>query len=366
MHPPSSIKWGKHFKTHKGDVYVLDTCHPSERGAYWPKCSDFCFFFYILDLKSWASLLCLKPPWCVSSSPHFSSFPRSDLSHPTSDKVLQKSQNRSRRCPGCMTCVGSMNNKKVGFERLEAFREIFYGTLDDLWKVWEVLSFLGGLERSSLFSILIEEALQTFCVLQLLPLWLLQLQWAVRDAWLRRNRAHMQGPAIVVSRGRKGWGSAVGVAPTMPASERSLGHLHTGRARGSRESQSNFEVSFGSLKSPLSISKALIRTHRIGANPEKSDLVNFRGPNWRKFSELRVLLFFQGKIDKIFPIPRFSKPTFGHSAGSTKLDRPYCKQFQSQFLRSSQKSATSEELSNCLQCSPLEISEKLKEACPNL
>ena len=36
-------------------------------------------------------------------------------------------------------------------------------------------------------------------------------------------------------------------------------------------------------------------THRIGANPEKSDLVNFRGPDWRKFSELCVLLFFLGK-----------------------------------------------------------------------
>ena len=32
-----------------------------------------------------------------------------------------------------------------------------------------------------------------------------------------------------------------------------------------------------------------------------------------------------GKIDKILPKPRVSKPIFGHSAGSTKLDRPYCK-----------------------------------------
>ena len=29
----------------------------------------------------------------------------------------------------------------------------------------------------------------------------------------------------------------------------------------------------------------------------------------------------------MFPKSRFSKPIFGHSAGSTKLDRPYCKRF---------------------------------------
>ena len=65
----------------------------------------------------------------------------------------------------------------------------------------------------------------------------------------------------------------------------------------------------------------------IGANPEKSDLVNFRGPDWKKFSELGVLLFSLGKADKMLPKSRFGKPIFGHSAGSTKLDRPYCKPF---------------------------------------
>ena len=44
-----------------------------------------------------------------------------------------------------------------------------------------------------------------------------------------------------------------------------------------------------------------VSTRRIGANPEKSDLVNFGGPNWRKFSELSVLLFFLGKTDKMLP-----------------------------------------------------------------
>ena len=39
----------------------------------------------------------------------------------------------------------------------------------------------------------------------------------------------------------------------------------------------------------------LLRTHQIGANPEKSDLVNVRGQSWRKFSELCVLLFFPRK-----------------------------------------------------------------------
>ena len=72
---------------------------------------------------------------------------------------------------------------------------------------------------------------------------------------------------------------------------------------------------------------AFFRTRRIGADPEKSDLVNFRGPDWRTFSELCVLLFFLGKTDNMLPKSRFSKPIFGHSAGSTKLDRPYCKRF---------------------------------------
>ena len=37
--------------------------------------------------------------------------------------------------------------------------------------------------------------------------------------------------------------------------------------------------------------------------------------------------FFLGKIDKMFPKPRFGKRIFGDPAGSTKLDRPYCKRF---------------------------------------
>ena len=60
----------------------------------------------------------------------------------------------------------------------------------------------------------------------------------------------------------------------------------------------------------------------------KSDLVNSRGPDWRKFSELCLLLFSLGKLDRMLPKSWFSKPIFGHSAGSTKLDRPYCKQFR--------------------------------------
>ena len=40
------------------------------------------------------------------------------------------------------------------------------------------------------------------------------------------------------------------------------------------------------------------------------------------------MLLFLGKFDKILPKPGFSKPNFGHPAGSTKLDRPYCKQFR--------------------------------------
>ena len=51
------------------------------------------------------------------------------------------------------------------------------------------------------------------------------------------------------------------------------------------------------------------------------------GSGLKKFSELCVLLFFLRKKNKTLPKPRFSKPTFGHSAESTKLDRPYCKRF---------------------------------------
>ena len=57
-----------------------------------------------------------------------------------------------------------------------------------------------------------------------------------------------------------------------------------------------------------------------GQSRKKSDLVNFRGPDWRKFSELCVFAV-------MLPKSRFGKPIFGHSAGSTKLDRPYCKRF---------------------------------------
>ena len=67
---------------------------------------------------------------------------------------------------------------------------------------------------------------------------------------------------------------------------------------------------------------SFVRTRQISANPEKSDLVNFRGPDWRKFCVLPV---FPGKTDKMLPKSRFSKPIFGQSAGSTTLDQPYCK-----------------------------------------
>ena len=52
------------------------------------------------------------------------------------------------------------------------------------------------------------------------------------------------------------------------------------------------------LEGPEMLAKNMFRARRIGANPGKSDLVNFRGPDWRKFSELCVLLFFLGKLTK--------------------------------------------------------------------
>ena len=65
------------------------------------------------------------------------------------------------------------------------------------------------------------------------------------------------------------------------------------------------------------------RTRRIGANPEQPDLVNFRGPDWRKLSELCAFaVFFRGKTDKMLPKSRFSKPIFGHSAGQLNWTGP--------------------------------------------
>ena len=54
----------------------------------------------------------------------------------------------------------------------------------------------------------------------------------------------------------------------------------------------------------------------------KSDLVNFRGPDWRKFSALCVLLFLLGRTDKMFPKSQSSKPIFGHSAGQLNWAGP--------------------------------------------
>ena len=57
------------------------------------------------------------------------------------------------------------------------------------------------------------------------------------------------------------------------------------------------------------------RTHPIGANPKRSNL-NFFG---RTLSELRVLLLFLRRTSKMLPKTQFSKPLFGHPAGSAKI-----------------------------------------------
>ena len=49
------------------------------------------------------------------------------------------------------------------------------------------------------------------------------------------------------------------------------------------------------LFSTNSTRKSLIKTRRIGVNPEKPDLINFWGQDWRKFSEVWTLLFFLKK-----------------------------------------------------------------------
>ena len=71
----------------------------------------------------------------------------------------------------------------------------------------------------------------------------------------------------------------------------------------------------------------IVGTRRIGANPEKSDLVNFRARTEENLVNSVFSCFFLGKTDKMLPKSRFSKPIFGRSAGSPKLDRPYCKRF---------------------------------------
>ena len=68
----------------------------------------------------------------------------------------------------------------------------------------------------------------------------------------------------------------------------------------------NFSRDFtGALR--FQIAQFYFGTRQIGANPEKSDLVNFQGPDWRKFGELCVLLL--GKTDNMLPKSRFSKPS---------------------------------------------------------
>ena len=93
-----------------------------------------------------------------------------------------------------------------------------------------------------------------------------------------------------------------------------------------------------------------------GPIPKKSDLVNFRGPDSRKFSELCVLLCFLGKTDKMLPKSRFSKLIFGHSAGSTELDRPYCKRFweiKENIICKNLRSPVETALWNCRLLSPV-------------
>ena len=80
--------------------------------------------------------------------------------------------------------------------------------------------------------------------------------------------------------------------------------------------------------SNFSITKCDQNSLDRGQSRKKTILVNFRGPDWRRFSELCVLLFFLGKTHNMLPKSQFSKPIFGHPAGSTKLDWPHCKQFQ--------------------------------------
>ena len=81
------------------------------------------------------------------------------------------------------------------------------------------------------------------------------------------------------------------------------------------------------LSLSLSTINVLLRARRIGANPEKSDLVNSGVRTEENLVNSVLCCFFLGKTDKMLPKSRFSKLIFGHSAGSTELDRPYCKRF---------------------------------------
>ena len=76
----------------------------------------------------------------------------------------------------------------------------------------------------------------------------------------------------------------------------------------------------------------VLRTRWIGANPEKSNLVVISGVRTEENLVNSVFCCFSlGKTHKMLPKSRFSTPIFGDSAGSTKLDRPYCKRFWSTF-----------------------------------
>ena len=67
---------------------------------------------------------------------------------------------------------------------------------------------------------------------------------------------------------------------------------------------------------------------------KKLDLAKFSEFGLMKFGELSALLLLLGKSQHMLPKPRFSKPIFGHSTGSsTTLDRPYRQHFRQCFLR---------------------------------
>ena len=56
--------------------------------------------------------------------------------------------------------------------------------------------------------------------------------------------------------------------------------------------------------------RILSRTCRIGANPEKSDLVNFWGPDRRKLSGFCALLFFPTRCSQIGDAPEQFKSRY--------------------------------------------------------
>ena len=126
-----------------------------------------------------------------------------------------------------------------------------------------------------------------------------------------------------------------------PFSKKTLLEALAGKKAKTKPPLSYFSASFflcNSAGSILSISEFFGEGAVVGLNILKvyvflstgqSHLVDLiSGVRTEENSMNSVFCCFSWGKSTTLPKPRFSKPIFGHSAGSATLDRPHCKQFR--------------------------------------